>query len=256
MPIRLSGWLIFVLFISACTAQQIDTPVPTQTLIPPTITPTAPPIRPTATPQDLPEPQDFSLTPSATPVLPIISTTYNFDAGVVEMTRLDLAEQIGVLPQQLQLMSVQRMIHKIDVCSTGRLPIPPPSSYGSEVVWAVGNETHTYLLWSNDKFVWCNVDRLAGDFLTAIDPVASELSALAMRRVRQQSDVSDEAVELVDVYPVVWQDSSLGCPQDGQVYSNILIDGYRIEISDGETSYLFHTDSVQLVPCDFDRASN
>ena len=256
MPIRLSGWLILVLFVSACTSQQIDTPIPTQTLIPPTITPTATPISPTKTPQDLPEPQDFSLTPSSTPLLPIISTNYKFDIAVVEMTRLDLANQIGVSPQQLQLMAVQRGIHKVDVCPTGRLPVPPPSSYGSEVVWAIGDETHTYLLWSNDKFIWCEVERLGGTFLTAIDPIAAELSALAMRRVRQQTDAPDDAVVLTDVYPVVWQDSGLGCPQDGQVYSKNQIDGYRIEISDGETSYLFHTDSVQLVSCDFDRATN
>lgn len=252
MPIRLSGWLILILLVSACTSQRLDTPVPTQTLIPPTVTPTATPIIPTQTPQDLPEPQDLILTPSPTAVLPIISTTGNFDEAVVELTRLDLADHLGVLPDQLQLMKVDRSIHRVDVCPTGQAPIPPSASYGYEVVWAVDDETHTYLLWSNDKFVWCEFDRLRGDYLTAIDPIAAELTALAMRRVGQNSD----DVDLVDVVPVVWQDSSLGCPQEGQVYSDILIDGYRIEITDGETSYLFHTDSVQLVSCDFDRASS
>ena len=79
MPIRLSGWLVLLLLVSACATQGIDTPVPTQTLIPPTITPSATPIRPTQTPENLPAPQDFILTPSLTPVTPIISSSDNFD---------------------------------------------------------------------------------------------------------------------------------------------------------------------------------
>jgi hypothetical protein len=256
MPIKLSGWLIIVFFVSACATQRLDTPVPTQTLIPSTATPTATPIIPTKTPQDLPEPQDFVLTPTITPIMPILSTTDKFDDDVVGLTRLDLSDRVGVSPDQLQLLKVQRTIHRIDACPTGRLPIPPPASYGFEVVWMVDDEAHTYRLWSNDDFVWCEVDQLRGEYLTAIDPIAAELSALAIRRVRQQTEVSDDLVELVDVMPVVWQDSSLGCPQEGQLYSDSQFDGYRIEISDGETSYLFHTDSVQLVSCEFDRASN
>jgi hypothetical protein len=256
MPIRLSGWLVFILLVSACASQRIDTPVPTQTLNPPTVTSTATPIMPTRTPQDLPEPQDFILTPSPTPLLPIILPTTTFDIDVVEATRLDLATHIGLPPEQFGLMKVQRSLHRVDVCPTGRSPIPPPSSYGMEVVWVVDDETYTYLLWSNDDFVWCEIDRLRGEYLTAIDPIAAELSALAIRRVSQQTGVSSDAVELVDVFPVEWQDSSLGCPQDGQAYSDVMIGGYRIVVSEGETSYLFHTDSVQLVSCDFDRASN
>lgn len=256
MPIRLLGWLVLVIFVSACASQRIDTPVPTQTLIPPTATSTATPIIPTQTPQDLPEPQDFILTPSLTPVLPIISTTEDFDIAIVETTRLDLADHVGLPPVRLQLVKVHPRSYEEVNCPTGHLPVPSPSSDGFEVIWILDDETHTYLTWGDDNFVWCEIDRLRGEYLTAIDPIANELSALAIRRVSQQTDALRDTIELVDIVPIEWRNSSLGCPQDGQVYSDIQIDGYRIIVSEGETSYLFHTDSVQLVSCDFDRASN
>ena len=174
----------------------------------------------------------------------------------VESTRLDLAEQISVAPEQLELMKVQRSIHKVDACPTGGSPIPPPSSYGLEVIWALNDEMYTYLLWSNDKFVWCEMDRLRGEYLIALDPVAAELAALAIRRVKQDLEMAAEVIQLEDIYPVVWQDTSLGCPQDGQVYADTQIDGYRIVVSEGETNFLFHTDSVQLVSCSFADASD
>ena len=256
MPIKLSGWLILVLLVSACVSQQIDTPVPTQTLIPPTVTPTATAIIPTQTPQDLPAPQDFILTPSPTPLLPIIPTTEDFDVAIVEATGLDLAGRIGLPPEQLQLVQVRPRLYEEVDCPTGQRPIPPSASSGLEVTWIVDDQTHTYLTWDDDNLVWCEIDRLRGKYLTAIDPIAAELSALAIRRVSQQNDLASDTVELVDIFPVKWQDSSLGCPRDGQTYTDLQSDGYRIVVSDGETSYLFHTDSIQLISCEFDRASN
>jgi len=250
------GWLLLLLVVVACTPQTPDAPVPTQTLIPPTVTPTVTPIVPTITPQDLPAPEDFSLTPSPTPLRPIINPDMTPDEAVVLLTRQDLADNTGVAVEQIQLVKVESRLFYTVYCSTGRQDVPRPLSRGYEIVWALDNQTHTYLTWDESSFVWCDIDRLRGEYLAAIDPIAAELSALAIRRVRQQDDIEADAVVLEDVLPVQWQDTSLGCPQEGQTYSSVQIDGYRIVVSDGETSYLFHTDSVQLVPCEFDRATN
>lgn len=255
MP-KLSGWLLLLLLLVACAPQRVDTPVPTQTLIPPTVTPTNTPTIPTITPQDLPAPQDFSLTPSPTPLQPLIDTDTRVDSDMIRTTRQDLADNTGVAIDLIQLVEVTPRIYYSVECPTGRQVVPTPLSSGYEIVWIVENQSHQYLTWDDTEFVWCEIDRLRGEYLTAIDPIAAELSALAVRRVRQQTGVDDEDVVLEDVYPVQWQDTSVGCPQDGQTYASAQLDGYRIVISDGETSYLFHTDSVQLIPCEFDRATN
>lgn len=249
-PIRLLRWLFLVWIVSACAAQQTDAPVPTQTLIPSTATPTATPTQPTITPQNLPAAQDFILTPSPVPLLPIIETTSEFDEAIVKQTQADLASHLGVPLDQLQLVEVRPRLYYAEECPTANFPTPPPLSHGIEVTWIADTQTHTYLTWDNADFVWCQIDRLRGKYLAAIDPIAAELSALAIRRVSQQQDIPAEEITLADVLPVQWQDSSLGCPQAGQTYADSQIDGYRIIVQARETSYQFHTDSVQLVPCD------
>ncbi len=255
MP-RLSGWLLLLLSIVACSPQAVDTPIPTLTLIPPTVTPTVTPIIPTTTPQDLPVAQDFVLTPSPMPLQPMINSDMTVDSEVILTTRQHLADNTGVATDLIQLIKVSPRIYYNADCTTGQQIIPPPFSNGYEVVWVLDNQTHLYLTWDDTAFVWCEIERLRGDYLTAIDPIAAELSALALRLVRQNDEVDGESVTLEDVVPMQWQDSSLGCPQEGQTYTSVQIDGYRIVVTDEETSYLFHTDSVQLVPCEFDRATN
>lgn len=249
MPIRVLGWLCLMWVVSACATQQIDTPIPTQTLVPSTATSTATPTLPTITPQDLPAAQDFLLTPSPVPISPIIQTTFDFDESIVMQTQADLASHLGVPLGALQLVEVLPRIYYVETCPTANSPTPPPLSHGIEVTWIADTQTHTYLTWDDTNFVWCQIDMLRGSYLAAVDPIAAELSALAIRRVSQQQDLSIDDITLIDALPIQWQDSSLGCPQAGQTYVDSQIDGYRIIVGDGETSYEFHTDSVQLVSC-------
>lgn len=51
---------------------------------------------------------------------------------------------------------------------------------------------------------------------------------------------TDEGIVVVQVEDVMWPDGSLGCPQPGMAYTQALVDGYRIELSDGDTTYFYH----------------
>ena len=51
---------------------------------------------------------------------------------------------------------------------------------------------------------------------------------------------SADAIVVVAVEDVTWRDGSLGCPQPGMSYTQALVDGYRIELSDGTTTYFYH----------------
>jgi hypothetical protein len=44
-----------------------------------------------------------------------------------------------------------------------------------------------------------------------------------------------DAIELVGAEPVVWSDGSIGCPEPGVLYTQALVEGYRIVLAvDGE----------------------
>ncbi|MEM7129952.1 MAG: hypothetical protein AAF702_26720 [Chloroflexota bacterium] len=49
-------------------------------------------------------------------------------------------------------------------------------------------------------------------------------------------EVSVTAVEAMD-----WPDSSLGCPEEGMMYAQVITSGYRFTLQAGETEYKYHT---------------
>ncbi len=86
--------------------------------------------------------------------------------------------------------------------------------------------------------------------LLPLDPVAAELVLLAQRRLSDELDLPVGAMQVVEVEPYRWTDSSLGCPVPGQTYAPAEIDGYRIVLAADGREYLFHTDFDRAFPCD------
>lgn len=91
---------------------------------------------------------------------------------------------------------------------------------------------------------------LPSDAASELDPVAAELVRLAQRRLGDDQDLPTQAMRVVDVMPVRWPDSSLGCPLPGQTYTPVQIDGYRIVLAAGDREYIFHSDFDRVLPCD------
>lgn len=73
--------------------------------------------------------------------------------------------------------------------------------------------------------------------LDATLPVQTAVATLA-----REMDVPEGTIGLVEALPVQWTDSSLGCPQPGEVYLDVVTQGYLITLSVGEETYHVHTD--------------
>jgi hypothetical protein len=69
--------------------------------------------------------------------------------------------------------------------------------------------------------------------------VRSAVVADAARRFK----VAESAVVLVRAEKVTWADGSLGCPQPGLMYTQMLVAGFRIVAKTAEGELLYHTDS-------------
>lgn len=54
-------------------------------------------------------------------------------------------------------------------------------------------------------------------------------------------DASD--ITVVRSEAVTWRDSSVGCPQEGMVYTDALVDGWLIVLAAGGTEYEYHAGS-------------
>ena len=63
--------------------------------------------------------------------------------------------------------------------------------------------------------------------------------AIADLAARLSLDSAD--IEIVGAEPVEWRDSSLGCPQPGFQYLQVLSDGMRIELRVQDKIYSYHS---------------
>lgn len=54
-------------------------------------------------------------------------------------------------------------------------------------------------------------------------------------------NVSSEAIGLVSMETVEWSDASLGCPEEGVMYAQVVTPGYLIVLEAQGTAYAYHT---------------
>lgn len=69
-------------------------------------------------------------------------------------------------------------------------------------------------------------------------PVELTITDLATRL-----GVPEAAIEVRRVEPVEWSDASLGCPQPGRMYAQVITPGFRIMLEVEGQEYEYHTDT-------------
>ena len=62
----------------------------------------------------------------------------------------------------------------------------------------------------------------------------------AKEDLAQRLNISTAEIELLSFEAKVWSDSSLGCPQPGMRYLQVLSEGYLIRLSAGDQTYNYH----------------
>jgi hypothetical protein len=78
----------------------------------------------------------------------------------------------------------------------------------------------------------------------------SQLLESAKTDMIRNHGVKEEAITVVSVKEVEWNNGSLGCPQKGVLYTQAIVPGYTIILSDGSKNYEYHTDKSKLIiPC-------
>ena len=59
--------------------------------------------------------------------------------------------------------------------------------------------------------------------------------------------VSTNEISFMEATSVTWPDSSLGCPQEGMMYTQVLTPGYLILLEHGGTTFEYHASSRDYV---------
>lgn len=59
--------------------------------------------------------------------------------------------------------------------------------------------------------------------------------------------IEGEDIKLVEVEPMQWRDTSLGCPKPGMMYAQVITPGYRLTLEVDGQLHVYHADAGKLV---------
>ena len=82
-------------------------------------------------------------------------------------------------------------------------------------------------------------DGADGSLLPVIMPELSDEVEAAVEDLRTLLG-DDVVIEVLVAHEVTWPDRSLGCPDPDMSYSQVLVDGYRIELGSGDRVFPYH----------------
>ena len=71
----------------------------------------------------------------------------------------------------------------------------------------------------------------------------------ARKDLAQRLGISEEKISLKSIESVEWPDTSLGCPEEGKMYAQVVLPGYKIVLEANGKSYEYHAGGNDLVFC-------
>ena len=95
-------------------------------------------------------------------------------------------------------------------------------------------------------------DVVPGAKLENVQPASEPVNTASMPRAVRHAVVADaasrfqvaeDAVVLASAEQVTWSDGSLGCPKPGVMYTQMLVQGYRVTATTTAGRMLYHTDT-------------
>ena len=73
-----------------------------------------------------------------------------------------------------------------------------------------------------------------------VDPAVAHVADAAVADLAERLDVPPDDITVAYAQPTTWGDTSLGCPQPGQRYAQVLTEGVRVELVHDKTTYHYH----------------
>ena len=77
-----------------------------------------------------------------------------------------------------------------------------------------------------------------------------DIRDLAVADLAARLSVNPAAITVQVVEPIEWPDASLGCPQPGMMYAQVITPGYRIVLEVNGKSYEYHTGGAGIAHCE------
>lgn len=197
--------------------------------------------------------------PVSVPATSLTAGPRSSQEQAVEAARAALAKQLGTGNTSITLVSVQPK-----EWPNAALGCPQPGMGYAEVITPgylvtllAGGKKYSVHTDSGRTAVVCQpaAGPTAGAAKenrgVASDSASTAAVKAATVEVARKAGVKPDAVELVSVQPKDWPDTSLGCPEKGMMYAQVITAGYLVVLKADGKQYEVHTDrGRQAVVCD------
>jgi hypothetical protein len=81
-------------------------------------------------------------------------------------------------------------------------------------------------------------------------PGSEAALAAAITHLIQQTGLPPDQITVTSIQPMEWPDASLGCPQEGMMYAQVITPGYLIVLEAQGQTFEYHTDQgTNVVLC-------
>jgi hypothetical protein len=195
--------------------------------------------------------------PSETPAeAPVQPGAYDEAAApLVQQAQDDLGQRLSAPLEQITVVSVNDM-----VWSDGSLGCPEPGMMytqatvpGYQIVLSYQGQEYDYHADMQRAFL-CENPAQATSVVKNIAPEVKLVNA-AIANLAQRLGIPREQIIPDPIDPKKWPDTSLGCPQAGQIYNPGEITGYEITLkvkdqNNQEKKYIYHSDLERVLYCE------
>ncbi len=171
-----------------------------------------------------------------------------------EVLREDLAKELGVPTERVKIVSVAPKESLPTAlfqsgCREVKLDPLPELPAGQAVLLTVGPQSYVYYRDGN-QWMRCGPSRA---HLPAVGvPRAGDrqqMVYMAKEDLAKRLGIPADSITVESVDQVDWSDASLGCPEPGKVYAQVITPGFRILLkADGKT-YEYHAGARHVVHC-------
>lgn len=181
-----------------------------------------------------------AIAPESTPPIPIPEEARRW----VDLARQELAKRLQILDEVIDLIDVEAA-----EWPTAAMGCPKPGETYAEVVtpgyrirFRVQDRVYEVHVSKRGEIRLCPPEGGEEGEAMLIPEGAQQAVMAAKRDVASRLGVSIEEVRIVQVEAVEWPDASLGCPEPGKMYIQVITPGYRVVLQAAGKTFEYHTD--------------
>jgi len=220
----------------------------------------APPAAPTFAPaRPTPLPMEESAMPTSTPMRRVERLVG--DAAVARASAV-LAERLGLPRERIEVVSVTSDEMPLEdlgcpAAGEGAGKRSPAMIIGQEIILRVDDQEYVFHT-DGRRLILCRIgeERMSEQVWPEGEAsegrstsVEAQLVTMAVEDLAGRLGIDKSAIQVETVEAVEWPDTSLGCPEPGMMYAQVITPGYRILLKARGQIYEYHGSRSRVVYC-------